>query len=259
MSRLTVVALSLPLLLACEPKSSTLATQEASPSPKTDASSPLPLEEPAPEAEPTVPSEAPEPAAAANEDEPVEPSLVPDLPSDPPAERDLLPFPEREFEGPPFKEEHLRTRVFWKAPKTRLTTCKEPRTTSRCTAHGPIVEPGDELEWKYAIVRVKPRLLTAKHEVEMSIHGQPMTLKAGTVVALYLYQGEGTCSIATGHLFDEATTCPLPQDFENYPPPAGTTFETLAPDSYTWWIERDEGWIRIQPEQVRIEFETITE
>lgn len=179
-----------------------------------------------------------------------------DLPGDPDPEADLLPFPEREFEGSPLREEHHQTRVFWTGDKTRLTTCKAAFDPSDCSPHGPILEPGEELTWKYSVFRVKPRLLSAKHEVEMHIHGMPMTLKAGTVVALYTYQGEGTCAVATGHLYDEATTCPLREDFDNYPPDLSTTAKTLAPADYTWWVQRDEGWVHIRPELVRINFES---
>lgn len=166
-------------------------------------------------------------------------------------------FPEKQFDGTPLQEEHHQVRVFWNSGESRLTACKEPDEKSSCAKQGPIVNRGDEITWKKSIIRVRPRILTARHEVKIyKVNGESMTIPKSTHVALYVYQGEGTCAIAVGNLFEQGANCPQREDFDGYPEPGNGTAQTLAPRDYTWWVERDEGWIRLDPKEIRVKFES---
>jgi len=176
---------------------------------------------------------------------------------EPTPEKKVFTFPERQFAGTPLIEEHHRVLVFWDSDKRRLNICKKPENEGSCAKRGAIVKRGDEITWKNSIYRVRPRILTARNEVKLNnIHGKSTTIPKGTHVALYVYQGEGTCAIAVGNLFDPGVNCPRREDFDGYPEPRNSTAKTLAPRDYTWWVELDKGWIRLDPSEIRVEFES---
>ncbi|MBA2662656.1 MAG: hypothetical protein H0U74_10205 [Bradymonadaceae bacterium] len=165
-------------------------------------------------------------------------------------------FAERELEGAPFKEENLVVRVFWNADTATLNPCDEPSKEALCKSNGPSIERGQELSWTYSLVRVKPRILRAKHDLQYRIHGADKSFAAGTELGLYLYQGEGSCAVELAGLYDEFTSCPSPEDFENYPDGEGEKARQLAPSEYDWWVQSEQGWYRIDRERMRIELES---
>lgn len=160
----------------------------------------------------------------------------------------------REYERTPWSEEYLDVKLFWDAEQAMLSPCAAPSGSARCKRKGPTLKKGDELSWKNSRIRVTPRIMTAKKEVDLSLSKESLALKPGEELAFYVYHGEGMCAVAVDDIYAEGVACPTDDAFDNFPEVKGGTAQTLQPADVEWWIEMDDGWVQIDTDRVRVEF-----
>jgi hypothetical protein len=169
------------------------------------------------------------------------------------AAEDSPEFEVREYERGPYAEEFLQLEVFWNDEKAMLAPCMEPQPGAKCKRKGVPVTKGAKLEFDKSHIHVTPRVLTAKTDMTVRLGNEDVQLKAGDPLALYVYQGEGVCALATPTRYDEASVCPSARDFDNFPDSKGGTAMTLQPEKVDWWVHMSDGWVNLDLERVRVE------
>jgi hypothetical protein len=162
-------------------------------------------------------------------------------------------YPKKTFDQHPYVAEHHRLSLHWTGDPTQLEVCPTPSRGGDCAPKGPKVERGDRLEFSKSKSEVTPRVLVAKEDATLHFGSEKVAVPKGEEVALYIYQGEGTCALAVGERFAEGVSCPMRESFSGLKEGATKTVEAMEPAELDWWIQLDEGWALVDPERTRVE------